>query len=124
MAADRIPPELTGIWETNDAVFSNKDALFEGQAIYLREDGRGMMIGGPPPIGFMFESEYDPDLNILRIKFQPEDPGLCVDGEIAHDPATATLDTGTEFKRRRDRLPSHWDKYMDRSPIKCPIEQR
>lgn len=124
MAADRIPPELTGIWESENAVFNDKDTLFEGQAIYLREDGRGMMIGGPPPIGFMFEAEYDPGRNILQIKFQPEDQPSCQDGEISHDPKTATLDADVEFKRRRDRLPSHWGKYMDRSPIKCPIEQR
>lgn len=122
-AADRIPAELTGIWETGDAVFTEAEALSEGQAIYLRSDGRGMMIGGPPPIGFMLEAVYDPGEKVIRVRMQLEDQAPCEDGMIFHDPDTATLNTDVAFKRRLERLPPAWSAYVDRKPAACPFAQ-
>jgi hypothetical protein len=106
MANDTVPPELVGIWASEGSVLNDRHALFEGQGIYLRADRRGMMIGGPPPIGVLFISRYDEKKKVLT--FRVEGPGKCVDGEAAYDPKAKTLDGGVKLRRRVAGMPAYW----------------
>lgn len=120
MASDPIPPELTGIWESEDSVFNDRHALFEGQGVYLRQDGKGMLIGGPPPIGVLFISRYDEEKNALLLRaFNGEVPGECFDGVLTYDPIAETLDIGVKLRRRIAGMPLDWEEYLERRPIPC-----
>lgn len=124
LAQDNIPPQLTGIWADEGAVFSDELALFEGTAIYLRSDGSGMMIGGPPPIGFRFQARYDADNKTIRIRYRFQTDGPCRDSVIRYDPGTAKLQSDVEFKRRVEQLPPAWSAELDRRPSTCSITER
>lgn len=117
MANDTIPPELVGIWASEGSVLNDRHALFEGQGIYLRADGRGMVIGGPPPIGALFISRYDERKKVLT--FRVEGAEKCVDGEAAYDPTTKTLDGGVKLHRRVDGMPTYWEEYLGRKAVRC-----
>jgi hypothetical protein len=121
MANDGIPPDLIGIWASEGSAFNDNHALFEGQGIYLRADGRGMLIGGPPPIGVLFISRYDEQRKalVLRFFFEAEEPGECVDGELTHDPTAETLDIGVKLHRRIADIPPDWEEYLGRKAVPC-----
>jgi hypothetical protein len=122
-AEDALPPELVGIWASDGAVFNERGALFEGQAVYLRADGRGMLIGGPPPIGVQLISRYDAQRKVLVVRiFSGEEPGKCADGEFAHDPAAKTLNNSTKLHQRNAGLPPGWVEYIGRKPARCSWE--
>jgi len=118
--ADAIPPELTGIWESEGAVF-NGHALIEGQGVYLRADGRGMLIGGPPAIGVLFIGRYDKGKNALNIRYfsGPGGPNKCVDMEMIYDPAAATIHAGVELHRRTAEMPPYFQQYIVNAPVGC-----
>lgn len=120
MANDAIPPELTGIWGSEGSVF-NGHALFEGQGVYLRADGRGMLIGGPPAIGVLFISRYDREKNVLTIRYfsGPGGPNKCVDMELTYDPAKATIHAGVELHRRTAEMPPYFLQYIVSEPVGC-----
>lgn len=66
-AGDHFPEFLVGVWTPDDAEFQGEQ-LIKGSAIYLSPSGRGAIIGGPPPIGFRIESEFDPATNRLDLQ--------------------------------------------------------
>ena len=56
-ACDVIPEAVAGIWTSEDAVL-NERLLVEGVAVYLRSDGLGGIVGGPPPLGYQIYASY------------------------------------------------------------------
>jgi hypothetical protein len=91
-AADVIPPNLVGVWATENAVLRGP-YLMQGQAIYLGPDGVGAVVGGPPPIGFKIVGKFDPATNSLNFDAYEGEQHVFL-GPLSYDPTRETIDTG------------------------------
>jgi hypothetical protein len=105
-AADVIPPHLVGIWATDAAVFRGT-LLLEGEGLYLGADGIGVVIGGPPPIGYRIVATYSAPAN--TIFFEATEQGKTVGtGSMVYDPALNIIkvdkDKGPALRRRFDEF--------------------
>jgi hypothetical protein len=120
-APELIPPAIVGVWTSEGAVLRNQGALFEGQALYLRSDGQGAMIGGPPPIGFSVVSTFDSATNRLTVRFSPEKGQPCREVSIVYDPQAKLLNLapGTLLRRHLDKVPAWLSRDFDHSPAHC-----
>jgi hypothetical protein len=98
-AAEPIPTELVGVWATDIAKMRGY-ALFEGQAIYLKSDGSGALIGGPPPIGFKITAAFDPATSELEITAH-EGQQRAIVGKLKYDPNSKTLSWPTDAPLHR-----------------------
>jgi hypothetical protein len=88
-AADAIPAHLVGVWATKNSVMRGA-ALFEGMALYLGADGRGGIVGGPPPIGVQIIAAFNHATNQLTVEMI--DSGKPVQrGSFDYDPATQSI---------------------------------
>ena len=86
---DVIPEHLIGVWTTDNAVLQG-EALFEGTAVYLGADGKGAIVGGPPPIGVRIVAVYDPDREL--IEYQMIENGKTVGkGRLVYNPTQYTI---------------------------------
>jgi hypothetical protein len=83
VGAEPIPPEMVGIWATEDAVMRGT-LLFEGQALYLGVDGVAAWIAGPPPIGVQMQCSYEPQLSTVNC-ITIETDGRGHSGRIPYD---------------------------------------
>lgn len=81
--AEPIPPEMVGIWVTEDAVMQGT-LLFEGQAFYLGADGVAAWVAGPPPIGVEMQCSYESQLSAVSCTTIETD-GNAHSGRIPYD---------------------------------------
>jgi hypothetical protein len=88
-AADVIPAHLVGIWATKNSVMRGT-ALFEGMALYLGADGRGGIVGGPPPIGVQIAAVFNQASNQLTFEMI-EGRKVVGRGSLDYDPATQSI---------------------------------
>ena len=106
--ADRIPPDLIGVWATDSAVLKGQ-LLFEGQALYLGSDGVGAIVGGPPPIGFKIVATFNAQTNELGLD-EYEGSKRGPHHSFAFDPKSGTIDLGAPkhdlLHRRFDTFPN------------------
>jgi hypothetical protein len=105
-AADVIPPQLVGVWATEQSLLKGP-YLLEGQAMYLDADGIGAMVGGPPPIGFKIVATFDPSTNTIEFDaYEGKQRGPH--GSLRYDPRQNTVDSGAPehrpMSRRFDRV--------------------
>lgn len=118
--SDLIPPEIIGVWTSEGAVLSKEGGLFEGQALYLRPDGKGSMIGGPPPIGINIAGTFDPATNRLTLRFSLDKSQPCRETSIAYDAQTKSLNAPSlRLKRHLDQVPAWLAPDFDRDPTPC-----
>jgi hypothetical protein len=107
LAADKIPPELVGVWATDSAVLKGQ-LLFEGQAMYLGPDGVGAIVGGPPPIGFKIIATFNAQTNTIEFDaYEGKQRGPH--GSVIFDAKSRTIDFGApkhdQLRRRFDTFP-------------------
>jgi len=81
--AEPIPPEMVGIWATEDAVMRGT-LLFEGQAFYLGADGVAAWIAGPPSVGVQMQCSYEPQFSAVNCTTIETD-GQVHSGRIPYD---------------------------------------
>lgn len=105
-AADVIPPELVGVWATESSLLKGP-LLIEGQALYLSSDGRGALIGGPPPVSYKIVASFDAASNAVEVDLIEQ--GQTVGHRsLSYDAAQQTIDSGEPkhqpLRRRFDAL--------------------
>ncbi len=71
-----IPPEIEGVWVSSRAQMRGQ-ALFSGEALYIRGDGRAAYVAGPPPVGIELVAAYGTDTGLV---LEIVDPGVVEDG--------------------------------------------
>ena len=64
-AQDPVPSHLVGVWATAETELRQLVFFDRGSAIYLDSDGKGLVIGGPPPIGFEISATYSASTNTI-----------------------------------------------------------
>jgi hypothetical protein len=85
-----LPVDLTGVWATDDAVLDG--ALVQsGGAFYFDGEGRGFLVGGPPPIGAPVEVSFSTATNRLTLTIRiPDDPAIP-GGTLEYDSKSKVL---------------------------------
>lgn len=96
MAEPIIPAQWVGIWATPGSQFE-KDLLKQGEALYLNDDGHGVIMAAPPPIGMALYINHidtnDNSMSGVLMTGDPEHPTHSI--SLHYDPQQQTLKSKT-----------------------------
>ena len=114
--APTVPAELVGIWASDNAVLKDGKWLTSGEVLYLMDDGKGALVGGPPPIGMKVTASFDSTKNILTVDVIDREKVLRHQ-TVPYDPNAKTLNIGSSkpllLTRRSAVIDSSMKKILD-----------